>query len=109
MPRWLIQHFFGCAIHVLVVPGRKRHLSYSYSGFVCTGATDAMTYPRLERFHNTSADFDSADAAIAAGIGNGKAIAARLLALATEENAPCFTASMLRSATSRSGGQPDGG
>ena len=50
-----------------------------------------MTYPRLERFHNTSADFDSADAAIAAGIGNGKAIAARLLALATEENAPCLS------------------
>lgn len=109
MPAWLIQHFFGCAIHVLIVPGRKRYLSYSYTGFVCTRETGAMTYPRLERFHNTSADFDSADAAVAAGIGNGKAIAARLLALATEENASCFTSSMLQSATSSPNGQPDGG
>ena len=101
MPAWLIQHFFDCAIHVLVVPGRKRRLSYSYTGFVCTRETGGMTYPRLERFHNTSSDFDSPDAAVAAGIENGKTIAARLLALATEENAPCFTASMLPSASSR--------
>jgi len=95
MPGWQIQHFYGCAIHVLVVPGTRRRHGYSYTGFVCTREDDAMMYPRLERFHNPSADFDSTDAAMAAALGQGKGIAARLLAVARDENAPCFTASML--------------
>ncbi len=95
MRGWRIQHFYGCAIHVLVVPGSRGRLGYSYTGFVCTRENEAMIYPSLERFHNASAEFDSADAAVAAAVGQGKAIAARLLALRGEENAPCFTASML--------------
>ncbi|MET3447768.1 hypothetical protein [Ralstonia sp. 1138] len=95
MRGWQIQHFYGCAIHVLVVPGTKGRLGYSYTGFVCTRENDVMMYPRLERFHNPSADFDSADAAMTAALGQGKTIAARLLAVARDENVPCFTASML--------------
>lgn len=107
MRGWRIQHFYGCAIHVLVLPGTRGRLGYSYTGFVCTRENEVMTHPRLERFHNPSADFDSTDAAVAAGLGQGKAIAARLLALGSEENAPCFTASMLLAPPSRAGGEGD--
>jgi hypothetical protein len=107
MRGWRIQHFDGCAIHVLVVPGSRGRLGYSYTGFVCARENEAMIYPRLERFHNASAEFDSAEAAVAAAVGQGKAIAARLLTLRGEENTPCFTASMLLAPPSRAGRDAD--
>ena len=36
-----------------------------------------MSYPQMQRLHRVSADLDSADAAIAAGMREGRAIAER--------------------------------
>lgn len=86
MQTWAIQQCQGCAIHVLAMLGGGVDFTYAYTGFVCAPKTEAMEYPRLERFHHIRADFDSTDAAISAGMSEGCAIAERWCSLAPEVN-----------------------
>lgn len=85
MQAWAIQQFRGCSIHVLAVLGRGANFRYAYTGFVCAPRDEVLAYPKLQRFHHVSADFDSADAAISAGMREGRAIAQRWFSLTTEE------------------------
>ncbi len=59
-------------------------MGYAYTGFVCLPKSAALGYPKLERFHHVSPDFDSADAAIAAGMKVGKAIEERWMSSAEQ-------------------------
>lgn len=86
MQAWIVQEYRGCSIHVLSVLGHRSRVGYAYTGFVCAPKTGVMVYPQLERFHHTAADFDSADAAISAGILEGQAIIERWLASHAEES-----------------------
>jgi hypothetical protein len=77
MSAWAIEQHRGCSIHILVVVGRSDGFKYAYTGFVCSPKQAALEYPKLERFHHVSPDFDSVDVAIAAGMQVGRAIAER--------------------------------
>lgn len=77
MQQWAIQQFRGCSIQVLAVLGRGSGFRYAYTGFICAPRDGAMSYPQMQRLHRVSADLDSADAAIAAGMREGRAIAER--------------------------------
>ncbi|MDF6960933.1 hypothetical protein NLR21_26285, partial [Escherichia coli] len=44
---------------------------------ICAPRDDDMSYPQMQRLHRVSADVDSAVAAIAAGMREGRAIAER--------------------------------
>lgn len=81
MQAWSIQEFRGCSIHVLAVLGRGSDFRYAYTGFVCGPKGDDMSYPKMQRFHHISADFDSMDAAISAGMLEGRALALRWFSL----------------------------
>lgn len=84
MQQWAIQEVRGCSIHVLAVLGRGSDFRYAYTGFICVPKVGAMSYPQMQRFHHVSADFDSVDAAIAAGMREGRAIAERWFSIALE-------------------------
>ncbi|MBB0022601.1 hypothetical protein DEE38_00040 [Ralstonia pickettii] len=77
MQQWAIQQFRGCSIQVLAVLGRGSGFRYAYTGFICAPRDGAMSYPQMQRLHRVSADLDSADAAIAAGMREGRVIAER--------------------------------
>lgn len=85
MQGWSIQQFKGCSIHVLAVLGRGSEFRYAYTGFVCAPKDGGTAYPQMQRFHHTSADFDSFDAAISAGMREGRAIAERWFSMALED------------------------
>lgn len=85
MQAWSIQEFRGCSIHVLAVLGRGSDFRYAYTGFVCGPKCDDMSYPMMQRFHHISADFDSMDAAISAGMREGRALALRWFSTSLEE------------------------
>ncbi|CAJ0681913.1 hypothetical protein [Ralstonia mannitolilytica] len=87
MRAWSIQQFRGCSIHVLAVVGQGIDFTYAYTGFVCGPSAAAMEFPHLERFHHTSADFDSNDTAIFAGMHEGRAIVERWFSSAAEHSA----------------------
>lgn len=77
MSAWAIEQYRGCSIHILAVVGRCDGFKYAYTGFICSPKSAALEYPKLERFHHVSADFDSVDGAIEAGMQVGRAIAER--------------------------------
>ena len=81
MSAWAIEQYRGCSIHILAVVGRCDGFKYAYTGFICSPKSAALEYPKLERFHHVSPDFDSVDVAIAAGMQVGRAIAERWTSL----------------------------
>lgn len=86
--------------------------AYTYTGFICAPWDDAMSYPQMQRLHRVSADVDSAVAAIAAGMRDGRAIAERCFPAFLEggadgaADAPHLTAWRMPSATEGISPQP---
>lgn len=75
MPQWRIQQFKSCSVHVLAEVSPGIALRYGYSGFVCAHRDGDTFFVRMQRFHHIRPDFKSAEAAIAAGMCQGRAIA----------------------------------
>lgn len=70
----------GCSVHVLAEANRGSGLRFGYSGFVCVPQHEGTASACMQRFRHACAGFESADAAFAAGMDEGRAILERWFA-----------------------------